>query len=566
MTLTAQPLPNDYVNATWPDVLPRFDALATMPLSLDNVERWLADWSALESAVSEAIQLASVAYTVDTTDPAKEAAYQRMAGEIEPHMEEQRVRLSRRLLELGYTRPDLETTIRVFRNQDEIFREENVPLQQELQVLDAEYQKITGAMNAEWEGETLPLARLRPFLFDTDRAVRERAFSLQIAPYVEARDALAKIFDEQYRLRQQVAKNAGFDNFRDYSFRLKNRFDYSPADCETFHDAVEASVVPAIARRNKLRKAELGVSQLRPWDVFVDPAGRPGLKPFEHVDELAAGTEAALGHVSPMFGKYIATMRREKLLDLDSREGKAPGGYCTGFDYRKRPFIFMNAGGTHQDVETMLHEGGHAVHAFETYATLPLIFNRFPGEEISEVGSMAMELLASPYIEKKDGGFYSTEDANRARIEHLEGLLSGVAWIAAIDAFQHWIYTHKDGGDAGARDAEWLKVAARFNGGVDWSGLDAESLARWYRQLHIFLVPFYYIEYGIAQLGALQVWRNSLQDQAAAVDAYRTALALGATKPIPELFEAAGARFAFDRAIVAELVELVESELAKLEA
>ena len=316
-----------------------------------------------------------------------------------------------------------------------------MPLQQELQALDAEYQKITGAMTAEWEGETVPLARLRPFLFDTDRATRKRALSRQIAPYVESREALARIFDEQYRLRQQVAKNAGFDNFRDYSFRLKNRFDYSPADCETFHDAVEASVVPAIARRNKLRKAELGVSQLRPWDVFVDPAGRPGLKPFDNVDELAAGTEAALGHVSPIFGTCIATMRREKLLDLDSREGKAPGGYCTGFDYRKRPFIFMNAAGTHQDVETMLHEGGHAVHAFEAYATLPLIFNRYPGEEMAEVGSMAMELLASPYLEKKDGGFYSTEDANRARIEHLEGILSGVAWIATVDAFQHWIYT-----------------------------------------------------------------------------------------------------------------------------
>ena len=564
MTLTAQPLPNDYVNAHWPDVLPRYDALATMPLSLDNVERWLADWSALESALSEAIQLASVAYTVDTTDPAKEDAYLRMMA-IEPHMNEQRVRLAKRLLDLGYTRDDLETTIRVFRNQDEIFREENVALEQDLQPLDAEYQKLTGAMTAEWEGETLPLARMRPFLLDPDREVRERAFRRSFAPFVESRDAIAKIFDGQYHLRQQMAKNAGFDNFRDYSFRLKNRFDYSPEDCVAFHDAVEASVVPAIVRRYELRKAKLGVETLRPWDTDVDPDGRPGLKPFDDVDELALGAERMLGKVSPIFGRCIATMRREKLLDLDSREGKAPGGYCTGFEYRKRPFIFMNAAGTQQDVETMVHEGGHAVHAFETYATLPLVFTRYPGEEMAEVGSMAMELLTSPYLERHDGGFYSKADANRARIEHLEGILTALAWIATVDAFQHWIYTDPKGADADARDDEWLRIWSRFDGGIDWSGLEEIRRARWYRQLHIFLVPFYYIEYGIAQLGALQAWRNSLKDQSGAVEAYRNALALGATKPLPELYEAAGARFAFDRPIVAELVNLIEAELAKLE-
>ncbi len=305
---------------------------------------------------------------------------------------------------------------------------------------------------------------------------------------------------------------------------------------------------------------------LRPWDTGADPLGRPALRPYEQIDDLVSGTARMLGRVNPVFGEYLETMQREQLLDLESRPGKAPGGYCTGFEYSQRPFIFMNASGTQDDVETLLHEGGHAIHSFETFEHLPLVFQRYPGEEMAEVGSMAMELLAAPYLEASEGGFYSAEDARRARTEHLEGILSGLAWIAAVDAFQHWIYASGEGHDRDARDAAWNRIAARFDGGLDWTGVEAEGLGRWYRQLHIFLVPFYYIEYGIAQLGALQVWRNSLSDQKGAVEAYRTALALGNTRSLPELYAAAGASFSFDRATVGELAGMIETHLAEMGA
>jgi oligoendopeptidase F len=566
MQTATRPTPGDFTNATWAEILPRFDALAEAPLDLTSLPGWLEEWSALDVALAEAGSLASIAYTTDTTNPEFEAAYERFAGEIEPQAQEQQVRLSKRLLEFDYAPDDLKVTIRNFRNQQEIFRAENVPLKGALQKLDAEYQRITGGMTAEWNGETLQLSQLKPFTQDPDRSVRERAYRLSFEPYIEQQAALSSIFDKQLELRQQIAANAGFANYRDYVFREKNRFDYTPADCETYHDAVAAKVVPALTRRHERRRKLLGVDSVRPWDLSADPLGRPGLKPYKAADELISGTVSMLNRVDPVFGGYLETMNREGLLDLESRSGKAPGGYCASLDYRERPFIFMNGAGTQDDVETLLHEAGHCIHAFEGYASQPLTFSRYPGEEMAEVGSMAMELLAAPYYDKAEGGFYSTDDAKRARTDHLESILEGIAWIATVDAFQHWIYTHPEGANAEARDAEWRRVKARFEPSIDWSGIDDLLVARWYRQLHIFLVPFYYIEYGLAQLGALQVWRNSLRDQQGATSAYRQALALGNTRTLPELYAAAGAKFSFDHQTIGELVEMVEEHLAVLDA
>jgi oligoendopeptidase F len=565
MTIVARPTPEQFAEAGWDEILPHYEALAARPLDRAGAEGWLADWSALEEALLEAKSLASIAYSVDTTDPAKEAAHLRFAGEIGPRMEEQQVRLAGRLLDLGYRRDDLATTLRRFGNQRDLFRAENVPLQRELQGLNARYQKLTGGMTARWDGEDLPLPRLAPFLQDPDRDVRERAFRLQAAPFVAERDALADLFDAQHALRQEVARNAGFADYRDYAHQEKHRFDYTPADCLAFQDAIAEAVVPALARRHERRRRQLGVDSLRPWDLGPDPLGRPALRPYATVEELVGRAEAIFGRVDPELGDQFGIMAREGLLDLDSRQGKRPGGYCTGLPYRRRPFIFMNGAGVARDVTTLLHEGGHAFHGFAAYAQ-PYIFQRHPGSEMAEVASMAMELLAAPYLDRAQGGYYEAGDARRARADHLEGILAVLPWVATVDAFQHWLYTSGEGHDRDARDAAWTRIFGRFDAGVDWAGLEAERTARWYRQLHIFLYPFYYVEYGIAQLGALQVWRDSLEDQAGAVGSYRAALALGGTRPLPELFAAAGARLAFDAATMGELVALVEGQLAELEA
>ncbi|MDQ3656079.1 MAG: M3 family oligoendopeptidase [Chloroflexota bacterium] len=567
MTLRTKPTPDQFTDSTWEEILPLYESLVERPLDPDDrpgIEAWLADWNALDEALGEAASLANVAYSCDTTDPAIEEAYLRFSGQIGPKRSEQVVRLARKLIDSGYTRDDLTTTMRRFRTDQDLFREENVPLEQELQKLNAEYGKITGGMTVKWRGEDIPIPRLSPHMLDPDRSTREEAWKLQFKPYIERRDDLATVFDKQLEKRQQLARNAGFANYRDYTFESKYRYDYTAADCETFHASVEQTFLPAIARRLEQRKRQMGVDALKPWDTSHDPLGLPPLKPYESVDEWNAKSEAIFRRVDPVFGDYFETMREESLLDLESRKGKRPGGFCTSFPYRKRPFIFMNASGVGSDVRTLLHEAGHAFHGFES-SKLPFVYQRQYGSEMAEVASMSMELLSAPYLREEAGGFYNQADYVRARTEHLDGILEIFAWVATVDAYQHWLYTDPAAADRDARDAKWLTVWERFNPGVDWTGLEAERTARWHKQLHIFLYPFYYIEYAIAQLGALQVWRNSLADQSKATADYRAALALGGSRPLPELFERAGARLIFDAEGMAELVSLIETELSTLE-
>jgi oligoendopeptidase F len=556
--------PAALAKARWEDLAPYFDDLAERPLDEGTVESWLQAWSSLEELVAEAAALAMIAYTIDTSDPEKEADHLRFSTEVLPRMEERSVELARRLVESGHRAPDLETTLARFRTAIEIFREANVPIFSELEELNARYQRITGSMLVEWEGEERPLPQLQPYLKSPDRAVRERAFRAAAGPYLEQRQALAALFDRMFELRQRAATNAGFANFRDYIFPAKFRFDYTPADCVRFHDAVEATVVPAVERMLAVRRRRLSLDVLRPWDLAVDPYRKSPLRPFSTTEEFVGKARAVFDRVDPALGAEFQTMIDERLLDLASRKGKAPGGYCETLHHRGRPFIFMNAVGLVDDVMTLLHEAGHAFHAFASHQQ-PLIWQRHPGSEAAELASMSMELLAGPHL-AQPVGYFAPEDQRSAWLEHLEDVLLSLAHIASVDAFQDWIYTSGEGGDAGARDAAWLRIRERFERGVDWSGLQRERVARWYRQLHIFQYPFYYIEYGIAQIGALQVWRNSRRDHARAVAQYRGALALGAVRGLPEIYRAAGAELTFDAARLGELVQLVESEIERVRA
>jgi oligoendopeptidase F len=556
--------PDAFAAADWAEIAPHYERLATAPLTRETAEEWLTAWSRLDALVGEAGTLSMIEYTGDTADPAKEATYLRFSMEVFPKLDEQQVRLARRLVELGYTRPDLETVLRRFRRDIEIFREANVPLFAEIEELSAGYQKITGGLSVEWDGERKTIPQLLPFLKSADRAVRERAFRAGAGAYLEKRDELAALFDRMYGLRARVAQNAGFANFEDYSYAAKHRFDYTPADVARFRDAVERAVVPAAERLMAVRKARLGVEQLRPWDLDVDLEREEPLQPFRTAEEFVGGARRIFRRVDPQLGAMFDTMADERLLDLESRPGKAPGGYCTKLSWRGRPFIFMNAVGVPDDVNTLVHEAGHCFHDFAAHG-LPLIWQRSTGHEAAELASMSMELLAAPHL-ARPAGYYSPEEARSARLEHLSDVLTTLPHIASVDAFQSWIYTSGHGGDARARDEQWLAIRSRFDRGVDWSGLEAERTARWYRQLHIFELPFYYIEYGIAQLGALQVWRRSLEDPEGAVRDYKAALALGGTRSLPEIYATAGAKLIFDEREMADLVALVERELEKLQA
>ena len=555
--------PAALVDASWNDVAPFYAALADAPLTVDTVEAWLAEWSSVESLVGEAGTLAMIAYTGNTADPATEAAYLRFSTEIFPKVDEAGVALAKRLLALGWSRPDLETTLRRFRTDAEIFREENVVLFAEIEELSAQYQKLTGNLGADWDGARKTIPQLQPYLRSPDRAVRERAFRAGTDAYFAERDAMAGVFDALYAKRVQVARNAGFADYQQYAFAAKHRFDYTPDDVARFHDAVEETVVPAVDRLMAHRRAALGVDTLRPWDLAVDLYGDRPLVPFTDVDEFVGGARRVFASVDPALGAQFDTMASERLLDLESRAGKAPGGYCTKLPWRGRPFIFMNAVGVPDDVNTLVHEAGHCFHDFAAH-DLPLIWQRSTGHEAAELASMSMELLAAPYLAKPTG-YYDAADADAAMLEHLVDVLTTLPHVASVDAFQRWIYTDPRGADAAERDAQWLQLRARFERGVDWSGLNRERVARWYRQLHIFELPFYYIEYGIAQLGALQVWRRALRDQADAVARYRGALALGGTRSLPDIYAAAGATLVFDPATMRDLVALVEEHVDRLQ-
>lgn len=558
--------PEAFRDATWDIVRPWYDALADAPIasSTDGVEAWLATWSRLDALVGEAGTLAMIAYTGNTADEAAEKSYLRFSTEIFPQLEEQQVRLAKRLLSLGWTRDDMETTLRRFRTDIEVFREANVPRFAQLEELSASYQKITGGLSVDWNGEAKTIPQLQPFLKAADRDVRERAFRVGAQAYLDKRDELADLFDRMYGLRVAVAKEAGFADFQQYCFTSKHRFDYTPADTARFHDAVRASVTPAVARLMAHRQEKLGVSTLRPWDVTVDLDATEPLKPFDTVDTFVARAKTVFSRVDDELGAQFRLMADEQLLDLESRPGKAPGGYCTDLAFRGRPFIFMNAVGVPDDVQTLVHEAGHCFHDFATHG-LPFTWQRRTGHEAAELASMSMELLAMPYL-VQPSGYYTPDEARVAWLEHLEDVLGALVHIASVDAFQAWIYTSPEGADRDARDRHWLQLRDAFESGVDWSGLERERVARWYKQLHIFELPFYYIEYGLAQLGALQVFRNAVRDPKGAVAAYKRFLALGGTKSLPELYKAAGVELVFDARTMADLVAFTEERIEALRA
>lgn len=551
----------------WESFAPYYAELAERPLTTGTAYDWLADWSHLTRLIQEAVAITYIEKSVDTTDEEKEQAFLDLINNVIPRAREAEQTLKQRLLALDMPpQPDLATMLRQMRNEADLFRQENIPLLTELARLSNEYDKLTGQLEAEWDGEKKNLSQLTRYLQEKDRHVRERAWRAMMDLWLSVRQPLNEMYTNMLDLRQQVAENAGLPDYRAYAFREYGRFDYTPEDCFTFHEAIEQVVVPAARRVYEKKRRRLGLDTLRPWDTQVDPSDEPPLLPYTGQTELVQGSLNIFQQVDAELARYFAIMAEEELLDLDTRAGKALGGFCSSLPLRKRPFIFMNGVGIHDDVQTMLHEAGHAFHAFASF-TQPLIWQENAPMEFCEVASMAMELLAAPYLTQQHGGFYTLAEAARARIEHLEGILTFLPYMAVVDAFQHWVYTHpQEARSPAACDAAWRSLWQRFMPGIDWEGLETEQETGWHRKLHIFTVPFYYIEYGMAQIGALQVWRNSLTDPAGALAAYRRALALGGTRPLPELFAAAGAEFRFDAGLLTELAGLIEKTLDELEA
>lgn len=548
----------------WPDFEPYYTDLEGRSLSTSDAQDFLSDWTRLTELVEESFSRLHVAKTVNTADRDAEQRFNEFLEATYPKWEEAEQRLKEKLLKTGIEPQGFRVPLQKMRTEAEIFREENLPLSVEEHKLATRYDKIIGAQTVEWDGREMTLPQLRPCYQSQDRVLREKAWRTSVQRQLDDRGAIDNLWGEFLAVRARQASNAGFNDYRSFRWKQLLRFDYTPEDCRSFHKAIEEAVVPAAARVCERRRKLLGLDKLRPWDLEVDPLGRPPLAPFRGVAELRDRASAIFRRLDPVLGGYFETMMSEGLLDLDNRKNKAPGGYCTEFAASKRPFIFMNAVGLQDDVQTLLHESGHAFHVFEK-DPLPYLQQRQVGMEFSEVASMSMELLASPYLSAEEGGFYSHEDAARARIEHLERNILFWPYMAVVDAFQHWVYENPtDAADPFSCDRAWERTWLRFMPWIDWSDLETELKTGWHRKLHIHTVPLYYVEYGLALLGAVQVWGNSLRDRSAAVDAYRIALALGGTAPLTELFYTAGARFSFDAQTLGAAVSLMEGTIDSL--
>jgi oligoendopeptidase F len=558
-------LPEDLKIDSWAAVEPFFKELKERPInSKKDLENWLLDTSELDSVFSEDLAWRYIRMTCHTDNKEYTDAYQFFVTEIEPNSAPYYNEFNKKMIESPYTK-DLDQKkffifLRAVKKALEIYREENIPVFTEIQTESQKYQALMGSLTIEHDGKEITMQRAASYLKEPNRQLREEVYYKMKARRAKEEQTLNDLFTKLTALRDKVAKNAGYKNYRDYKFDELGRFDYTIQDCYAFHESISKEIVPINNIFDEERRKALGVDTLKPWDTEVDVTGKPSLKPFASGEELIEKTIVCFNKIRPFYGECLAIMKEMGHLDLESRIGKAPGGYNYPLHETGVPFIFMNSVGSHRDLVTMVHEGGHAIHSFYDRELELTDFKRTPSE-VAELASMSMELIS---MEHWDVFFSNEEDLKRAKREQLEKVLKTLPWIGAVDKFQHWIYenpTHT----VAQREEAWTRIIKEFSSSVvDWSGNEDSVKRMWQGQLHIFEIPFYYIEYGMAQLGAIAVWRNYKRDPQKALDGYEAALKLGYTKSIPEIYAAAGIKFDFSKEYVKELADFVRSELSTI--
>ena len=563
--LPRQFLPEDFKVTTWDGLQPYFETLQQRAInSVGDLEKWLRDMSELEAVISEDACWRQIRMTCDTNNKELEEAFTYFCMEIQPKLQPYADALNKKLLGSPFKK-DLDqdlykTYLRNVEKQVKLFREENIPIQAELSVMAQQYGVISGRMAITVKDQEYTLQQAAKFLENSDRTLREEVFTKTATRRLEDRKALDELYTGLVVKRDQVAKNAGFANYRDYKFEELGRFDYTKEDAFQFHAAIKAHIVPLVQQILEKQKEKLQLDTLKPWDTDAEPAGVKPLEPFHTGEELVSKAIETFDELGPFFGNCLRVMKQMGRLDLESRKGKAPGGYNCPLPETGVPFIFMNAAGQMKDLTTMVHEGGHAVHSFLSHH-LPLsAFKEYP-MEIAEVASMSMELFT---MDHWNIFFHDAAQLRRARLQQLERAITIFPWIATIDKFQHWVYEHPQH-TAAERTAKWLEILNEFSPAiVDWSGHEDYREIMWQKQLHLFEVPFYYIEYGIAQLGAIAMWKQYKENKTQALNNYVRALSLGNTKTLPELYKAAGIKFDFSPAYVKELADFVKAEIEKI--
>jgi oligoendopeptidase F len=560
-------LPKDFVVIDWDGLEPYFQQLLDRPIrSKADLEKWLKDASEIESVISEDACWRQIKMTCDTENKSLEEAFVFFVTQIQPKIQPYADKLNRKLVNCPYTaeldQKKYYTYLRSIKKSIELFREINIPILSELSVMGQQFGVISGKMTVEVEGKEYTLQQAAKFLENHDRALRESVYHKINGRRLADKEALNTLYSQLVEKRQLVAVNAGFSNYRDYKFADLGRFDYSKEDCFEFHDSVKKYILPLADKIYEAKKKKLGLDTLRPWDLEAEPAGTEPLRPFNTSEELLKKSIACFEKIRPFFAACLRRMNEMHRFDLDSRKGKAPGGYNCPLAETGAPFIFMNAAGQMSDVTTMVHEGGHAVHSFLAHPLELSSFKEYP-MEIAEVASMAMELFSMDYW---DVYFDSAGELKRAKEHQLERVITIFPWIATVDKFQHWVYENPSH-TLQERAVRWTEILDEFSSKViDFSGLEEYRANSWQRQLHLFEVPFYYIEYGIAQLGAIGLWKQFKQNKEAALDNYSKALSLGGTATLPRLYEAAGLKFNFSGDNINQLMQFVDAEMRALEA
>ena len=555
----------DLIIDSWSKIEPLFESLLNREiLSAKHLERWMLDRSELEAVLEEDMAWRYIKMNIDTTDKNLGDRFTFWIKEISPKMAPYSHQLNVKLVENTFLN-ELDSDkykiyLRGVKKAIEIFREDNIPLYTEMEEKQQEYGAISAKMSIEVDGETVTMQKAAQFLKDTNREKREEVYHKISERRLEDKEKLDVLFDELIALRQEIAKNAGYRNYRDYMFAALGRFDYTATDCYSFHTAIEQEIVPIITSFEEKRKEKLGLENYKAWDTSVDANGKESLKPFEGGDILTDKSIECFNRLRPYFGECLSTMKEMKHLDLESKNGKAPGGFMYPLYEIGVPFIYMNAVGSQRDVVTMVHEGGHAVHSFLSRDLSMTEFKSTPSE-VAELASMSMELLSMKHW---DVFYDNKEDLKRAKREQLEKALEGLPWIAAIDKFQHWIYTTDH--TAEQRREQWMEISSELgNPVVNWEGQEDSLANQWQKQLHLYEVPFYYIEYGMAQLGAIAMWREYILKGEVALDNYTRALKLGYTKSIGEIYETAGIQFDFSAKYVKELSEFIKTQLSEID-
>ncbi len=557
-------LPSDLSIHTWEDIAPYFDALEQRSLATKaDIETWLAQRSELFSAYDEELAWRYIRMNCNTNNEELFHGFNQFIANTQAKVETYSNRLDKKLHDSPayelFPEEKYQLMFRSIRTGIELFREENVEIKADLQQQINEYGLISSNMSVEHDGETYTMQAAGNFLQNTDRSLRQVIFEKMGKRRLEDKERLDVLLDDLLAKRHRLALNAGFDNYRDFKYVEMERFDYGVDDVHRFHEAIEQEVKPLVEEIHRKRLAQLEYDRLRPYDLKVDPSMLPPLQPFITGSELLEKSIRVFHRIKPEFGEFLDTMRRMEYLDLESRLGKAPGGFNYPLYESNVPFIYMNATGNLRDLETLMHEGGHAIHSFLS-APLDLVDFKQTPTEVAELASMSMELMSMDYWDE----FFNPSDWIRAKRSQLEGVLDVLPWVATIDAFQDWLYTHP-GHSHNERKEAWTHIAARFGSSlVDWSGYEDIAAYRWQAQLHIYEVPFYYIEYAMAQLGAIGVWRNFESDKNSAIEAYTRALSAGYTRNIPALYELAGVRFDFSASYIRELMQFVQKELSKL--